>query len=179
MSTTRLQRADADGLLLGEWACLGVLYRRPAHGFSVAARLKPDADLGQIWSLSRALTYRSLDQLERRGLLEPVKQEPGIAGGPRTILGATRSGQAALRRWVRTPVDHIRDFRSELLLKIVLATENGIDIASMLSTQRDRTAAFVAAVPDRRASDSVVALWRDEAAHAALRFLDRLGSSSR
>ena len=65
MSTKR----SPDELLLGEWACLGLLYAMPSHGFAIAAELRSDADVGRIWSLSRPLTYRSLDQLVERGLV--------------------------------------------------------------------------------------------------------------
>lgn len=167
-------RADGEQLLLGEWACLGIVYGTPAHGFAVAARLKPGADIGRVWSLSRALTYRALDQLEQRGLVAPVAEEPGLAGGTRTIFAATRTGRALFRRWVRTPVHHVRDLRSELLLKLVLAEANGIDIGDTIAAQRDRVAEVVAAFEPVSASLDVVELWRHESASAALRFLDRL-----
>lgn len=168
-----MTRSDADDLLLGEWACLGILYRAPTHGFAIAARLKPDADIGRIWSLSRALTYRSLEQLTVRGLVAPVGEEPGIAGGNRTILTATRRGRALFRRWLHTPVEHVRDLRSELLLKIVLAAENDIDIGDTVDAQRARIREFLAALESGDSTD-VVHLWRYESAAAALRFLDRL-----
>ena len=53
-------------------------------------------------------TYRSLDQLTVRGFIRPVGEEPGIAGGNRTILAATRTGRAQLRTWLATPVAHHR-----------------------------------------------------------------------
>ena len=163
-------RTAEDGLLLGEWACLGIVYQGPTHGFAVAARLKPDGDVGRVWSLSRALTYRSLDQLTGRGYVRPTGEEPGIAGGNRTILAATRSGRARLRAWLSRPVPHLRDVRSELLLKLILA-ESG-----MLAEQRAQVAATCAALDAQvaAAADDVVALWRSELANAALRFLDRL-----
>lgn len=175
MSTTR----SPDDLLLGEWACLGLLYAAPSHGFAIAAQLRPDAEVGRIWSLSRPLTYRSLDQLVERGLVTPVGSEPGDAGPNRTILAASRTGRARLRTWVRMPVEHLRDLRSELLLKIVIADRCGIAIADMLTAQRGRlesqaaslsTSAFGA---DGSVVD-VVALWRHEASRAGLRFLDQL-----
>src|SRR6478672_10306747 len=113
-------RTASEQLLLGEWACLGILYEGPAHGFAIASRLKPEGDVGRVWSLSRPLTYRSLDQLAVRGHIHPIGEEPGIAGGNRTILAATRQGRAALRKWLATPVPHLRDLRSELLLKLIL-----------------------------------------------------------
>lgn len=159
-------------LLLGEWACLGVLYAGPSHGFAIAGELKPDGELGRIWSMSRALTYRALEQLSAAGLIHTVGQEPGIAGGNRTVLAITRSGQNRFRHWVTTPVEHLRDLRSELLLKIVLAKRCGIDIAEMLEQQRHRVAAAAAAF-DHNTGD-VVDLWRTEFAYGALAFLDRV-----
>jgi PadR family transcriptional regulator AphA len=168
--------ARTEQLLLGEWACLGILYEGPAHGFAIASRLKPDGDIGRVWSLSRPLTYRSLEQLAMRQCIEPIGEERGIAGGNRTILAATRQGRARLRTWVRTPVTHLRDLRSELLLKLVIAERCGLDVAAMLVGQRERIASIadglnhqVAEAGDRA---DVVALWRNEAADAALRFVD-------
>ena len=163
-------------LLLGDWACLGILYPAPTHGFAIAARLKPGGDVGRVWSLSRALTYRSLDQLTLHGYIEPVAEEPGIAGGNRTVLAATRSGRAQFRKWLRTPVVHLRDLRSELLLKLVLADVCALDISQMLAAQRahiTELAAALSAQIEEHPGD-VVALWRSESATAALRFLDRL-----
>ncbi len=176
MSGTRREH----GLLLGEWACLGVLYGEPSHGFAIAAQLRPDTEIGRIWSVSRPLTYRSLDQLVARGLAAPVGSEPGDAGPDRTILAATRTGRARLRSWVRTPVEHLRDLRSELLLKLVIAQRCDLENADMLAEQRvrlDAQAASLAVVAfdSNGAVADTVALWRHEAAQAGLRFLDRLG----
>lgn len=165
----------AGELLLGEWACLGILAAGPAHGFAVAKRLAPDGDIGRVWSISRALTYRALDQLSVRGYVQAVGQEPGTAGGTRTMLALTRSGRAELRRWLVTPTRHLRDLRSELLLKLVLADANGVDTSELLHRQR----IAVAAIAESRAAiehGDVVALWRRESANAALRFLDAVVS---
>lgn len=165
-----------DQLLLGEWACLGVLYPAPTHGFSIAARLKPDGDVGRVWSISRALTYRSLDELTTRGYIHAIGEEPGIAGGNRTILGATRMGRAQLRKWLATPVTHLRDIRSELLLKLILADICEIDVSKMLDVQHARIAQMVEAIERNNDAgpNDVVALWRSESANAALRFLVRV-----
>jgi len=165
-----------DQLLLGEWACLGILYPAPTHGFAIAARVKPGGDVGRVWSLSRALTYRSLDQLAARGYLQPVGEEPGIAGGNRTILAATRRGRAQLRKWLSTPVTHLRDLRSELLLKLVVADICQIDISQMLDAQHLHITQMAEAITRHVEANpnDVVALWRVESANAALRFLERV-----
>lgn len=173
-----MTRTSQDSLLLGEWACLGLLAVAPSHGFAVAARLRRGRDIGRVWSLSRPLTYRALDQLVERGYAAIVGEEPGIAGGNRTIFAPTRAGRAALRAWLRTPVIHLRDLRSELLLKLLIADELGVDVAPMLVHQRELLESVargeLAGQVDVDGELDVVALWRSELSHAALRFLDRL-----
>ena len=165
----------SEQLLLGEWACLGIIYPAPTHGFAIAARLKPTGDVGRVWSLSRPLTYRSLEQLTTRRYIHATGEEPGIAGGNRTILAATRTGQAQLRRWLNTPVAHVRDLRSELLLKLIVADLCEIDVSDMLMRQRNHIEQLAATLAvDERDETDVVVLWRSELTHAALRFLDRV-----
>lgn len=160
-----------DQLLLGEWACLGVLAENPSHGFDIARRLAPEGDLGRVWSLGRALTYRSLDQLEQRGLIDAVSREPGRAGGERTVLSITAAGRRTLEEWLDTPVEHLRDLRSELLLKLVVARRLRLDTGRLVAAQR--------AVVDRMIertieTEDVVDAWRLEIARAARRFLEGL-----
>ena len=172
-----VSRTKGQGLLLGEWACLGILYPAPAHGFAIAARLKPTGDIGRVWSLTRPLTYRALDLLTERGFVHAIGEERGIAGGTRTILAATRSGRAQLRGWLQTPVEHLRDLRSELLLKLVLAENCGVEVAAMLAAQHAHIAELAAGLDAQAAASGVtdaVAVWRSESAHAALRFLERI-----
>ena len=163
--------------LLGEWACLGVLYDEPAHGWAVARELRPDGPIGRVWSLSRPLTYRSIDRLAERCWIEPKAEEAGGRGPTRTIMAATRSGRARFRSWLRTPVPHLRDLRSELLLKLVFAERLGIDVSAMLQDQRivvDELAEALAAADAAGDGPDVVTLWRAESAAAAQRFLTRL-----
>jgi DNA-binding PadR family transcriptional regulator len=168
-----MARTSDDELLLGEWACLGILAVAPAHGFAVAKRRAPEGDVGRVWSLSRALTYRAIDQLVARGYLTTVREEPGTAGGNRTLLAPTRSGRAQLRRWLAAPTQHLRDVRSELLLKLVLAELNSVDTHELLVRQREQIAGIAESRAGADPAD-VVALWRRESANAALRFLDAL-----
>lgn len=172
-----VSRTNEQQLLLGEWACLGILYPAPTHGFAIAARLKPSGDVGRVWSLSRPLTYRSLDQLTAREYVHAIGEEPGIAGGNRTILAATRTGRAQLRKWLATPVVHLRDLRSELLLKMVIADICDIDLTTMLDRQRShirQMSVTLAAQANSSDAVDVVALWRSESSQAALRFLDQV-----
>lgn len=160
---------------LGEWAALAVLCEAPTHGWAVARRLRPDGDVGRVWSLSRPLTYRALDTLGGRGWAEPVGSERGAAGPNRTILAATAAGRSAFVAWVTSPVEHLRDVRSELLLKVVTARLNGVELGPMLAAQRDVVNRLTDGWgPGRESSHDPVALWRHESARAVSRFLDRL-----
>ena len=70
----------------------------------------------------------------------------------------------------------MRDYRSELMLKLLLAYLCRIDIRPMLSQQRAQIVAMCKALDAEVecSPDDVVALWSSEASNAALRFLDRL-----
>jgi PadR family transcriptional regulator AphA len=171
------QARESHDLLLGEWACLGLLYQKPSHGFAIAARLKPGSDIGRIWSLTRPLTYRALEQLQIHGYVEEAGEEAGLAGGNRTLLTITKPGRAIFRTWINTPVVHLRDMRSELLLKLVLADECGINISDMLKAQRKNIKTL-----QRNIESSLVGAdqpdtvhqWRHEIAEATLRFIDSI-----
>jgi DNA-binding PadR family transcriptional regulator len=163
--------SDED-LLLGEWACLGALAEEPSHGFALAKRLAPDGDLGRIWSLSRPLTYRSIDRLVTDGLVAAVRTEPGRAGGERTVMGSTPTGRRHLKAWLRRPVAHVRDLRSELLLKLELCDRLGIDPSGLLAAQRELVADVVRGLRASSDRDDAVRRWRIESATAAIRFLD-------
>ena len=173
---SRSTRTGND-LLLGEWACLGLLYSGPSHGFAIAARLKPGSDIGRIWSLTRPLTYRALEQLQIHGYIEESGEEAGLAGGNRTLLTMTKPGRAIFRTWINTPVVHLRDMRSELLLKLVLADECGIDMSSMLKTQRKNIKTLQRNIDnslDGDGQNDTVHTWRREIAEATLCFIDSL-----
>lgn len=171
------QARESHDLLLGEWACLGLLYKKPSHGFAIAARLKPESDIGRIWSLTRPLTYRALEQLQMHGYIEQYGEEVGLAGGNRTLLSITKTGRAIFRTWSHTPVVHLRDMRSELLLKLFLADECGIDIADMLEMQRKNIKTLQQNIESNireSGKNDAVLVWRHEIAEATLRFIDSI-----
>jgi PadR family transcriptional regulator AphA len=161
-------------LSLNEWAVLGLLAERPRHGYDIAADLQPQSDVGQVWRVSRQLVYRALDRLADLGLAEPRHDEPGASGPRRTVYAASRRGHAALRRWLTQPVDHLREVRGGLLLKLVLARRLGIDTAGLVNAQRSQFADQLAALALRPPADDPVALWRHHSAAAVASLLEGL-----
>lgn len=163
-------------LSLNEWAVLGLLAERPRHGYDIAAELGPDAAVGQVWRVERRFVYRALDRLEGLGLARPARAEPGDAGPPRTVYAATAEGAAAVDGWLSTPVDHLRDVRNALLLKLVVAGRLGVDPASLVEAQRRHFARPLTALADRPPGDDPVTLWRHHSAAAVAAFLDDLAA---
>ena len=108
----------------GEWACLGAsCIPAPTHGFAIAARLKPDGDVGRVWSLSRALTYRSLEQLAIRGYVQrrrartrhrrrqphDPRRHPHRTRPAAQVAGDTRRPPPRPAQRTAAEVDHRRD----------------------------------------------------------------------
>jgi PadR family transcriptional regulator AphA len=154
---------------------LGVLSIQPAHGFAVARELERDAPVGQVWSIQRPLVYRALNRLEDQALIQPHATEPGEGGPQRTVYRIERRGRTALDRWLHTPVRHLRDVRTELLLKLVLGNRLGVDQRQVVLDQRAHFEPHFAAL-DLPISGPVdpVARWRHESSQGVARFLDGL-----
>ena len=163
------------GLSLTEWAVLGILSMQPAHGFAVARELERGSALGQVWNIQRPLVYRALNRLEEQGLVRPHASEPGAGGPQRTVYRIERGGGRALHRWLHTPVQHLRDVRTELLLKLVLGDRLGTDQRQLVVDQQAVFAPHFAAL-DLPAPGPVdpVARWRHESSQGVARFLDGL-----
>ena len=161
-----------------EWASLALLAERPAHGFAIARALASGGEVGRVWSCSRPLVYRGLSVLAQLGLLEERGTEQSQRGPQRTVLGLTRAGRREVERWLREPVDHVRELRSGLMLKLLFLTRRGADTSELLGRQQDVLRPLVDGLElAARSGDGferALYLWRLESARAALRFLDEL-----
>jgi PadR family transcriptional regulator AphA len=176
-STLAAVRGYEDIVLLpGEWAVLGVLSHGRSHGFAIARELEPAAEVGQVWAVTRSRVYRVVDDLVRVGYARPVGVASGDRGPTRTLLEATEEGQSALAGWLEEPVDHVRDLRAELLLKLVLIHRRRDSPRRLLKAQRATLAEMTASIERRAVAaggfDSVVAAYRLEAVRGALRFVE-------
>jgi DNA-binding PadR family transcriptional regulator len=167
--------SDRD-LAPGEWAVLALLCERPAHGWALARQLSTTGELGSIWSLTRPLVYRSLEILEERGLIVPAGHEPGSRGPNRTIFRATPAGHAAVAEWLSEPVEHVREGRSLLLLKLVFAQRNCVDPRPMLLAQQQVLAESIGSLEERvhksAGIEAILLRFRLESSRAVDRFID-------
>ena len=168
-----------NGLSLPEWLVLAILSQRPAHGFALARLTAPGGEFGRIWQIPKAVVYRAIGRLLQAGLIAPEGIEPG-QGPRRTIYTATPYGREKAGEWLRTPVAHVRDIRSHLLLKLALLDRAGDDPADLLRRQRAALVPIAQAIEARQAAgaergfDAVLLAWRRSTASAAIDFIDAI-----
>ena len=162
-------------LSLAEWTVLVLLGQQPAHGFAISQLTEPGGELGRIWRIPRPVVYRAIGRLLDAGLVTPVSVEPGL-GPQKTIYTVTPQGGEAARRWLDTPVEHVRDIRSHLLIKLALLHRAGIDPAGLLKRQRAALDPIAQAIEARQGDldgfDAILLAWRRATAVAALAFID-------
>ena len=160
-----------DDLSLAERVCLGlVAVHGVDHGWALGTLLAPAGPLGRIWSLSRPLTYRALDGLVAKGLVARRGRSAG-RGRERVLLEPTPAGRRRAAAWLDEPVEHLRDVRTELLVKLWLREQAGLDSRPLLERQEAAFADRIGGLVTARPGDDVVDLWRRESARAVRRFL--------
>jgi DNA-binding PadR family transcriptional regulator len=169
--------ATLPEMSLPEWLVLTILSQQSAHGFAVAQLTAADGELGRVWQIPKAVVYRAIGRLLEAGLIAPEGTEPGL-GPQRTVYTVTADGRAAAGRWLFAPVEHVREIRSELLLKLALLDRAGENPAPLLQAQRAVLEPLVGAIESRRARsdgfDATLLAWRRATAVAALDFLDTI-----
>ena len=162
-------------LSLPEWTVLTVVSERPTHGFAIAQLTAPHGELGRIWHIPRPVIYRSIGRLLDLGLLIPGAVESG-RGPQRTLYSATPRGHEAVRRWLDTPVEHVREVRSHLLLKLALLDRAGVDPTGLLERQKATLEPIAEAInaesPGSAGFDATLLAWRRATTAATMNFLD-------
>jgi DNA-binding PadR family transcriptional regulator len=161
-------------LSLAEWVVLAVVAEHPTHGFPIARLTATEGDLGRIWHVPRPVVYRSLARLAEVGLVSEDGSEQGH-GPQRTIYASTQAGREVVREWLETPVQHVRDVRSHLLMKLALLHRRGSDPTALLRRQREVLVPMAEAIAAERPSperfEATLLAWRRANASAAISFL--------
>jgi molybdopterin-binding protein len=163
--------ATKPDLTLAEHSCLALIGQGATHGWAVGTLLEPDGEIGRIWSLSRPLTYRAIDTLVERRLVTRKGTAAG-RGRDRTMLRATAAGRRTTSAWLDAPVIHIRDVRTELLVKLALRRRAGLAVEPLLAAEQRTLVPTIDALTTGT-TDDLVDVWRGESAEAVRRFLDR------
>jgi len=167
-------------LSLAEWTVLALIGEGPTHGFAISQVTAPGGELGRIWQIPKPVIYRAIGRLEEAALVTPQNVEPG-RGPQRTIYSATPAGRKAVAAWLDTPVEHVRDVRSQLLIKLALLDRAGADASGLLKRQKAILEPIASAIaterPRRKGFDATLLAWRRATAAAALSFLDDITPS--
>ena len=177
-----MQHPDQPVLSLSEWLVLCLVCEKPTHGQAMVSLLSQGGALGRVWRVHKAGVYRAVERLELLGLIRTVGQEPSHQGPIRSLLKATAAGRATARAWLSRPAAHVRDIRSELLVKLALLDRAGDDPQELLAAQHAQltpvAAAFDGHLRSATGFDRTLILWRYETISAAIRFLEALPSPS-
>jgi len=123
-------------------------------------------------SLTRPLTYRAIDGLVDKGLVSRKEHATG-RGRDRVVLAVTAAGRRLVTRWLDAPVQHLRDVRTELLVKLALRDRAGLDNELLLIAQQQLFEPTITTLTSTRDDDDLVDVWRRESARAVRRFLDQ------
>jgi len=169
---------SAHDLSAGEWGVLALLAENPSHGFALARAMAPDGEIGKVWSLRRPLVYHAIDRLSELGLIRPGRTVASQSGPRRTVLQITPRGRRAVSAWLSAPVEHVRDARSLLLLKLLFIDRRGEDPAPLLLAQRQgfdaQAQRLAVAAANADGFDQTLLHWRLESTAAAIRFIDTI-----
>jgi PadR family transcriptional regulator AphA len=173
----RGEDANAGGrrLSLTEGVVLCLVGEGPTYGLVLARLLAPDGSLGQVWSVPKAMVYYTLQQLELLGLIRATGDQQASLGKARSVCEITPAGRVSADAWLSAPVDHVRDVRSELMVKLALHDRVGADSRPLVRAQLARLGPAAAALDDRLRTatgfERTLVLWRHEAMTATLQFL--------
>jgi DNA-binding PadR family transcriptional regulator len=167
---------DAPHLSVTEYAVLGLLAEGRRHGFALSKELDADSDVGRVLTVRRPLVYRALDRLVDTGYAEPVGTEKG-EGPKRVIHRITSPGRARLVEWLGQPVEHVRDLRIELMVKLTLLRRSGYSPLELIRRQRAALGPTLTALDEQEPEhEDHVELWRQHNAASAAAFLDEMES---
>jgi len=173
---------SSKSLSLNEWAVLGRVAEGETHGFAVSREFAAAGLIGRIWTIPRPLVYRAIAMLVARGFVVETGTAPGAGAPTRRLVSITEAGRAAVGEWLQTPVAHVRDARSELLLKMLLLDRAGIDAKPLLRAQSALVGPMLSSLRGQLERndgfESTIVRWRIYSTEALAQFLDDLLSAT-
>jgi PadR family transcriptional regulator, regulatory protein AphA len=113
-------RTTYSSALSPEFALLGFLAQKPAHGYDLHLRLT--AELGQVWHVSQSQVYNILNRLESRGYITATVQAQEKLPARRR-LRLTAAGRKRFDIWLHTTAGcSVRAIRVEFTTRLYFAT---------------------------------------------------------
>jgi DNA-binding PadR family transcriptional regulator len=146
-------------------AVLALLADGESYGYELKGAF--DRSVGPQWgALNIGQLYQVLDRLKRDGHVVVLRAEPQPRRPDRLIYAITASGEAELRRWLRTPSPPHGGYRDDLYLKLVAAARAGeAELAGVIRREREGQLAELHALGQLAAGepDPLAALLNDGA----------------
>lgn len=105
-----------------QYAILGLLRRRSAHGYELQRSFTDGGDLAGVVHVEQASLYGALKDLAGHGLIEGTETREGLRP-PRTVYALSKRGERLLEMWMKQPVERLRQVRLDFLLKVYFARQ--------------------------------------------------------
>ena len=125
-----VRKTSYTGSLSPEYALLGLLSQKPAHGYELHQCML--RDLGQIWHISLSQTYNILNRLEVQGFIRGDLQEQEKLPA-RRYFKLTESGRERFETWLNSASGcSVRLIRVEFTTRLYFARMRGSEFVSKL-----------------------------------------------
>jgi DNA-binding PadR family transcriptional regulator len=112
-------RTTYSSALSPEYALLGFLAQKPAHGYDLHLCLT--AELGQVWHVSQSQVYNILNRLESQGFITATVQAQEKLPARRS-LRLTAAGRQRFDTWLHTTTgSSVRAIRVEFTTRLYFA----------------------------------------------------------
>jgi PadR family transcriptional regulator, regulatory protein AphA len=102
---------------------LGFISSRPLHGYELHKMVADLTGYGIVWNIKIGKLYSMLNKLEKQGLITSTCEKEGNRP-TRNEFSVTKKGINIFQQWLRTPINHGRDFRMVFLLKLFFLLGN-------------------------------------------------------
>lgn len=117
-----------------EYALLGLLTAKPAHGYELHQRLS--TELGQIWHISLSQAYNILKRLEGSGYVTGADEE-GSGAPARRVFTLTPAGRQHFAGWMAKPSScSVHVIRLEFITRLYFAAPSGSAAVEELITRQ-------------------------------------------
>ena len=108
-------------LTAAEYVVLGLLSRRPAHGYELQRQLTGRRGLGLVCPVEPAMVYAILKSLSGLELIDGEWDNSTYP--PKAIYATTDIGDAEFQRWLVRPVGRMREVRVDFMVKLYFLIE--------------------------------------------------------
>jgi xanthine dehydrogenase accessory factor len=115
-----------DILGAAEFALLGLLAERPAHGYELSKTFSGDGALQPVCRLGLSQLYADLSKLESLGLVS-TKANPGRPA--KKVFAITEAGRRHFEQWLTRPVASASYLRVDFMAKLYFARGRRADTA--------------------------------------------------